>query len=412
MLNIGQIEAREKQLKAEAAALDKRLKSAETKGKSLDAVDPTFKFDFSKWEAEKDLLKTERKNAEAAAAMNKRMGGNAGNAAGYESEFENKRVGRGPSVLDIPQKEYRGLWEAVQRKLPSYRIETKAPFGESDFTSGGLPPVLMPQLTQELPYQPDDVFDHLIQTAAPAASSVEWLQHTGNTNPAAPTAELASKPDLGMVWTTHSMPFTKIAALQSFSTESLQDFSHFMQFVPAEMFRAARDARTDQVLNGDGTAPNMQGLIGTSNVLTRELGSDTPIDCLRKSFNDLRNGSAFANASLVVTHPTTWAEIQLQKSTGGLYLLNPTDPNSIGSLNDLFGVKVVTNTWCPAGTAVVLDTSKAVLAWTRQSWALEINQWGDSEFTENYVTFRVEGRYQIGVMYPTAINIVTGLPSS
>jgi hypothetical protein len=65
-----------------------------------------------------------------------------------------------------------------------------------------------------------------------------------------------------------------------------------------------------------------------------------------------------------------------------------------------------------AGTAVVLDTSKAVLAWTRQSWSLEINQWGDSEFTENYVTFRVEGRYQIGVMYPTAINIVTGLPSS
>jgi hypothetical protein len=55
------------------------------------------------------------------------------------------------------------------------------------------------------------------------------------------------------------MPFTKIAALQSFSTESLQDFSYLMQFVPTEMFRAARDARTDQVLNDNGTAPNMQG---------------------------------------------------------------------------------------------------------------------------------------------------------
>ena len=114
----------------------------------------------------------------------------------------------------------------------------------------------------------------------------------------------------------------------------------------------------------------------------------------------------------MVLNPTTWADIQLQKSTGGLYLLNPTDPNSIGSLNDIFGVEVVTNTYCPAGSAVVLDTSKAVLAWTRQSWSLEINQYGTNEFNENYVTFRVEGRFAIGSMYPTAINLVTGLPSS
>ena len=52
-------------------------------------------------------------------------------------------VGHSPARVE-------GLWEAVQRKLPSYRIETKAPFAEGDFTSGGLPPVLMPQLTQQL----------------------------------------------------------------------------------------------------------------------------------------------------------------------------------------------------------------------------------------------------------------------
>ena len=39
-------------------------------------------------------------------------------------------------------------------------------------------------------------------------------------------------------------------------------------------------------------------------------------------------------------------------------------------------------------------------------------QYGDSEFGQNYVTFRTEGRFAFGVMYPTAINIVTGLPSS
>jgi hypothetical protein len=72
---------------------------------------------------------------------------------------------------------------------------------------------------------------------------------------------------------------------------------------------------------------------------------------------------------------------------------------------------VITNTYCPAGSAVVLDTSKAVLAWTRQTWSLEINQYGTNEFNENYVTFRVEGRFAIGVMYPTAINLLHTLGS-
>lgn len=111
-------------------------------------------------------------------------------------------------------------------------------------------------------------------------------------------------------------------------------------------------------------------------------------------------------------HPTTWADLQLQKSTTGLYLLDPTDPNAIGDLDNIFGVKVITNTYIPAGTAIVTDTSKSALAWTRHGLSLGINSWGGSEFTENYVTFRAEERIAIGVVRPTAISIVTGPPSS
>ena len=411
-MNKTQIERRESELKDLAARLNTKVKAAKTQ-RELNSLEPELKRLEQAW----DDLDHQKDRLKATEAFTAKTGHNFGNAKGHDDSAETKAVGRQPTVLDIPEAEYKGLFDAIHRRQPSYRINTadvttKSPFGESDFTSGGLPPVLMPSLTQQLPYEPDDIFDHLIQTAAPQASSVEWLQHTGNQAPAAATAELTAKPDLGIELTTHTMPFTKIAALASFSTESLQDFSYFMQFVPAEMYRAGRDARTNEVLNGSGSSPHMLGLLNTSGTLTRAVGSDTPLDALRKSFADLRTGSAFANASLVVLHPETWADLQLQKSTGGLYLLNPTDPNSIGSLNDIFGVKVVTNTYCPAGTALVLDTSKAVLAWTRQSWSLEINQYGEQAFSENYVTFRVEGRYAIGVMYPTAINIVTGLPSS
>lgn len=402
-MQLSQIERREEELRAQAKEIDARFNDYEAKG-SPEFLGKSIDRDLAEWRKAWDAVKAERKKCENGQELVKKMAGNAGS-----SLAETKAV---PSALNIPTGEYKGLFDAVQRKLPSYRIESKAPFGEGGFTSGSLPPVLMPQLTQQLPYEPDRLFAHFVQMKAPEASSVEWLQHTGNANPAAATAELAQKPDLGMELTTRTTSFTKIAALASFSTESLQDFSHFMSFVPAEMFRALTDAETDEVVNGSGTSPHMLGLLNQSGTLTRAIGSDTPVDCLRKAFNDLRVGSAFATASLVAMHPTTWADIQLQKATNGLYLLNPNDPNAIGDLDNIFGVRVVQNTKIAAGTAIVVDTSKAVLSWTRIAPTLEINQYGTNEFNENYVTFRVEERVAIGVQYPTAINIVTGLPSS
>jgi HK97 family phage major capsid protein len=326
------------------------------------------------------------------------------------------------SPYTVSEQDYKGLYEAVQRKSPTWSIdctksfreaaETKAPFGTGSFSSGGLPPVLMPQNTLGLPYEQDRMFEHFIPQKAPEANSVAYLVHSGNANPASAVAELGNKPDLGMAWTEQTVSFTKIAALASFSLEALQDFSHFLQIVPAELFAAVVDAETDQIVNGNGTAPNMTGLLNTSGVLTRAVGSDTVIDALRKSFNDIRVGSAFGHADLVAMHPTTWAAVSLAKATTGAYLLNPNDPNAIGDLDNIFGVRVITNTKIPAGKAIVADTKKAVISWTRMGLTLDINSYGTNEFNENYSTFRAEERIAIGVQRPTALNIVTGLPTS
>jgi hypothetical protein len=137
-----------------AAELRKRYKTVEAKGFPSAECSKLHK-DLETLQEDSERLKWDRARADV-------KGLDYGNAAGDDSFVENKRVGVGPTVLDIPQHEQKGLWEAVQRKLPSYRIETKAPFAEGDFTSGGLPPVLMPQLTQQLLYEPDDVFECML----------------------------------------------------------------------------------------------------------------------------------------------------------------------------------------------------------------------------------------------------------
>ncbi len=108
--------------------------------------------------------------------------------------------------------------------------------------------------------------------------------------------------------------------------------------------------------------------------------------------------------------PGTWNAIRRQKTTFDSYILSP-DP-STGQVESIFGVPVVVSTFIPAGIALVFDTSQAVLAWTRLGLTMGVNQFGDNEWTNNLVSFRVEERVAIGVRRPTAVCTVTGLPTS
>jgi Phage capsid family len=326
-----------------------------------------------------------------------------------------------PSPMHADREQFKGLFEAAKHRQPysfevgtkgmgDWNVGTKSPVAETSF--GGLPSIIMPANTLSLPFEPDRLFTHFQGQDMPGPS-VEFIQHTGNAATAAVVAENALKPDISPQLTTQTVTAVKLAALASISWEAFSDFSYFENWLPLELTRAIIDEETDLIANGTGASgalPGMVGLLNTPGTLTRVVGtSEAPIDTMLEAFNDLRVGSAFANADLVVTNPTTWTFLKTQKSTTGLYVLAQNNPGSIGAMSDLWGVKVVVNTRIPVGTAIVLDTTQAVLAWTRQGMTIDTNMWGDTEFRNNQITFRAEERIQIGVQRPTAVNIVTGL---
>jgi HK97 family phage major capsid protein len=343
-------------------------------------------------------------------------------------------VARNVSPMDIPESELVNMFEAGRRKMP-YRCEisTKA-FGDGSLTnvhtktagapitegaqwpSGLFPPVLRPELTQALRFEYDRMADH-IPTVTIDAPSIEYLVHTGNTNPAAVVAELGVKPDLGMQLSTETAVPIKIAALASASTEALNDFDYFRQFVPLELSRAVTNKETQQLVLGTGASggyPGMTGFVNTSGVLTRAYNGSTDVsglDTLIQACNDIRVGSSFGKADLIALHPSTWDYLKRTKTTTDAFVLAMTDPTSIGSLDNLFSVPVITNTFIPEGTGVVLDTSLAAKYFVRQALTIDMNPWGDTEWTTNQISFRAEMRSVLAVLRPTAVNVVTGLMS-
>jgi hypothetical protein len=88
------------------------------------------------------------------------------------------------------------------------------PFTEGSFGSSSLPPVLMPELTMELPYEPSHIWQYLTHQPAPVAPSVDFLKHTGNAAEVGMMAELGTKPSLGMEWSVVNTVFTKVAGTQ------------------------------------------------------------------------------------------------------------------------------------------------------------------------------------------------------
>ena len=355
--------------------------------------------------------------------------------AGSEiGEVHTKAFGAGPrwnppSPAHATEAQIKSLWLAAKNKLPSFGFElgqdaapswdagdmtvrTKATVAEGP-PNTLLAPTMMPAETLRLPYEPDRIFEHFIGAQA-HSQSVQYLQHTGNVQPATTTAELGTKLDVGMQWAPRMVSFQKISALASVSTEALDDYNVFYQFTTNDLTRACVDAETNYIVNQAVTGLIWQAEPGIANpVLTRQVGADTPLNALRKAVTDIRVGSAFGTADKMAMHPRTADYLARQVDTLGRYLLqSDTETAQTGRVSSIWNCDVIQNTWVPMNYVIVWDSSQAIMGWTRQALTVAMNPWGDTEWSQNFISFRAEERIAVGIPRPTAVCLVSGFPGA
>jgi HK97 family phage major capsid protein len=375
--------------------------------------------------------------------------------ASQEAEFgvptlRNKAVGpvrsSPPTPLSLTGEQLKALYRAAEMRSPlSLEIKTKAyaPVLESGLTGGlgQLPPIIVPNRFMSLPYEPSRISQYL-PSAAMNGPSVAWLTHAGNATEATAVAEFGSKPDIGPAIQENVVKPTKIAGLVSVSLEAWQDYGDFGSWLPTELSRSLINTESNYLLNagvsGGPTGATFNGLLATSGTLTRAVGTDTALDALNKSFVDLRVGPAFCEPDLVIVHPATIAALRREKDAQGRYILGllagPRELTADGAppaaaapdanlggvipqgtstvVQDIWGVPIVESTQCPAGTAVVMSVrAGAAIFYVRLGMLLQFNPFGDAEWQQNIFSWRVEERVALAAPRPTAINILTGLPT-
>ena len=161
----------------------------------------------------------------------------------------------------------------------------------------------------------------------------------------------------------------------------------------------------NQLLQGDGIAPNLEGILNATGIQTQAKGADPTGDALYKAGQKIRV-TGRAQPTHVIIHPNDWQDVRLTTTADGLYLYG--DPSKPGT-NTLFGLKVVQSDILTEGTALVgsFMAPWAVL-WERAGVEVVVGYVG-TQFTEGEVTLRATGRFALQVGRPAAFCTVTGI---
>jgi HK97 family phage major capsid protein len=160
-----------------------------------------------------------------------------------------------------------------------------------------------------------------------------------------------------------------------------------------------------QLVNGDGTPPNMRGILKTPGI--GSVGppgeGETAADAIYAGLTALRQ--EFLEADGIAINPLDWAGIRLLKTTTDEYLAGSViadDPPS------LWGKRVVASAVIPAGTALVGAFGQGAVIYEREQTRLTFSETGGGDvegtdlFQINAIRWRAESRLGFAVTRPSA----------
>jgi len=251
------------------------------------------------------------------------------------------------------------------------------------------------------------VIADLMASGTTTSNSIVYMIETTFTNAAAPTAEAAAKPESALVFDQRTEPVSKIAHWIPVTEELLEDVSAIQAYIDARLRLGVQLAEEDQLLNGNGTAPNLLGLMNRSGLATAVArGTATNAEAILQQITNIAT-TAFVYPDGIVINPANWFTTITMKDTQGRYFGD--GPFQSLPTANLWGTPVAVTPSIVAGTSLVGAYSTMAQVFRKGGIRVEASNSHQDYFIKNLVAIRAEERLALAVYRPGAFGKVTGL---
>lgn len=251
--------------------------------------------------------------------------------------------------------------------------------------------------------RPIQVLD-LVPDGQTGQASVVYMQESTRTHSATEVAEGGTYPESTFDLSEITEPVRKIGDSVPVTDEQLEDVQGAESYLNNRLRFGVRQRLDNQVLNGNGTPPNLTGILNRSGIQSQSKGSDPVPDAVHKAITQVRlTGRAQPNA--VVMHHNDWQGVRLLRTSDGVYIWG--SPSEQGQPR-MWGLPIALSDAIAEGTALVGDFANFAQMFERRGIVISQGTVG-TQFTEGKQTLRADMRVALSVYRPAAFSTVTGI---
>lgn len=284
----------------------------------------------------------------------------------------------------------------------------------STTVSVGIEPDRRPEII--MPDQRELSVRALFPNGTTDSNSVEFVKMGNRVNNAAEVADPTNltsglKPESGFDLTEDSAPVVTIAHLMYAHRNALQDMGQLTMLINQFLLRGLDERIDRQLLLGNGTSPNLRGLLATTGIQVADAAYWTanPLptagaaankwDRLRRMMTMVRINGRGRTSGMVLS-PELLEEASMAKDANGQYLFPAGGPFGSGGFTSLWGVPVTEQEDLAADQAIVGDFARGASVLDRMNSQIFVTDSNRDLFERNIITFLAETRIAFPVYRP------------
>ena len=250
--------------------------------------------------------------------------------------------------------------------------------------------------TPNVPQKIEPLIPHIAVTT----DSVDYVT-VADTISAAGVAEAEKIPESKFTPTLAKANVVNVAHYTKITKQLADDAPALAAYINTKMLYGLQTKVEDQIVNGNGTAPELKGLLATgsyTDASAQLTGAKNLFDLLLL-LQGVAETAAYEPEALVL-NPMTWAQLAMEKDSQGRYLLGGP---GLAANKSVWGIPVVTSSAVPAGKFIFGNFTQTVTIYDRQQVAVEMTGTNEDDFTHYLYTIRASRRLALAVEVPAGI---------